>query len=31
MHFIPTRLVHAYGVERRLRLRQMHRGGRRVA
>ncbi len=31
MHFIPTRLIHAYGVERRFRLRRGRRRGRRVA
>ncbi len=31
MHFIPTRLVHAYGVERRLRLRRGRKGNRRAA
>ena len=31
MHFIPTRMVHAYGVERRLRLRRGRKGNRRAA
>lgn len=31
MHFIPTRLVHAYGVQRRLRLRRARKGSRRAA
>ncbi len=31
MHFIPTRLVHAYGVERRSRLRRSRRARRRAA
>lgn len=31
MHFIPTRQVQAYGVERRLRLRRSHRRNRRAA
>lgn len=31
MHFIPTRLVHAYGVQRRLRLRRRRKGRGRAA